>query len=84
MSHVPTVKEVHRVRYDNDDDNRSALCSCGFAVSLSLKNSRNAQVVILMGKHIDRHKPSEIARRSAEYMRTRSVIDKFLPQGGLQ
>ena len=84
MSHIPTVKEVHRVRYDNDDDNRSALCSCGFAVSLSLRNSRNAQVVILMGRHIDRHTPAEIAKRQAEYLRTRALIDRFFPQGGVQ
>lgn len=82
MPHIPTVNEIHRVRYSKDNFNRSAFCSCGHYVSLPLLQSRNAQVVILMGKHLTRHDPSEIARRAAEYMRTRAIFDKFFPTGG--
>jgi len=83
MSHVPTVEEIHRVRYGKDHINRKAFCSCGHFVSLPLSQSRNAQVVTLMSRHLDRHNPSEIARRQAAYMRTRAVMEKFFPQGGM-
>ena len=82
MSHVPTVEEIHRVVYGKDCSNRKAFCSCGHYVSLPLTQSRNAQVVTLMARHLDLHNPSEIAKRTAAYMRTRAIMDKFMPGTG--
>ena len=82
MSHIPTVEEIHRVSYRKDRSNRKAFCSCGHYVSLPLTQSRNAQVVMLMAKHLDHHNPSEIAKRAAAYMRTRAIMDKFMPGTG--